>query len=84
MTRVLNNQDGSRCGSIPDAYRPAEWRNVTGVDANGCVGIGFDLPDEVIRLRLDFKHLLILANELNKCVHDHARRCHSLIPPGTP
>ena len=37
---------------IPESYQSATWRNVTPVDADGCMGVGFNVGDQVVRLKL--------------------------------
>ena len=73
---------------IPKIYLDAEWRSVTPIDRDGSVGIGFELlppkSQQPVRLRLSFEHLLRLADVLNKCVQDHAKRSHSPMSSGIP
>jgi hypothetical protein len=39
---------------IPESYESATWRNTLPVD-NEEIGVGFNVGDRVIRLRLDLK-----------------------------
>ncbi len=41
-------------GAIPPSYLPATWRCTTPIEADGSVGLGFNLADgSVVRLKLD-------------------------------
>ena len=69
-------------GTIPNSYRPAEWRNTTPPDSNtGRIGVGFDMSDgTVIRLAISQESAKHLAETLN----DHLLSSHSEISSGMP
>ena len=69
-------------GTIPNSYRPAEWRNTTPVDSNtNRIGVGFDMSDgTVLRLTLSQES----ARHLAETLHDHLTRSHSPMSSGMP
>ncbi len=52
----------------PKSYKPSTWRNTLRLDKERHIGIGFNTPDEIVRLCIDAesaKHLIeTLAEEI--------------------
>ena len=69
-------------GTIPNSYRPAEWRNTTPADAQtNRIGVGFCLGNgTVLRLTLSQES----ARHLAETLHSHLTRPHSEISSGMP
>lgn len=67
--------------NIPGSYIPAKWRNSLPVDADGFVGIGFDVGDgDIIRLRLSTH----CARQLSESLNNYLSQSQSTIDPGIP
>ncbi len=49
---------------IPKSYKPASWHCVLPVDPGGCMGLGFNVAGEVIRLRLSVDDVRKLAGAI--------------------
>lgn len=73
---------GTAQGTIPNSYRPAEWRNTTPVDSNtNRIGVGFDMHDgTVIRLAISDES----ARHLAETLLNYLTRSHSPMSSGMP
>ena len=69
-------------GTIPNSYKPAEWRNTTPADSNtNRIGVGFDMSNgTVLRLALSQES----ARHLAETLHSHLMCSHSETSSGMP
>ena len=69
-------------GTIPNSYKPAEWRNTTPADENTSkIGVGFNMSDGTV-LRLSLSHESV--RHLAETLQSHLTRPHSEISSGIP
>jgi hypothetical protein len=73
MAMDENKPAGEGSVKVPARYLPARWRNTTAVDADGMIGVGFEVDGAVVRLALS----AACARHLAETLSDYLSRSHS-------